>query len=176
MGKDAMKRNIELKASYPDLDAARRIAEEVGATLHTWERQRDTYFRCESGRLKIRQRWTEHGECSEMIGYHRGDAERPRASDYSVVPVPDGEAMRGLLAVALGVAVQVDKRRTVYLYENVRIHLDDVDNLGTFIEFEAVLDGSCSEEQAHEKLKQLIEAFRISGDRIVPVSYCDLLP
>lgn len=169
-----MKRNIELKARYPDLEAARRIAEEVGAVLHTCERQRDTYFRCETGRLKLRQRWTDDGECSELIGYERSNADRPRPSDYSIVPIPDGEALRALLAAALGVAVEVDKRRTVYLYENVRIHLDDVRGLGTFLEFEAVLHGSCSEEECHGKLRRLIEAFRIDDGQIVPVSYGDM--
>ncbi|HOW18594.1 MAG TPA: CYTH domain-containing protein [Phycisphaerae bacterium] len=169
-----MKRNIELKARYPDLDAARRIAGEIGATLHSSERQRDTYFRCRSGRLKLRQRWTDRGESSELIGYERADADRPRASDYSVVPVADAEALRALLAAALGTAGEVDKRRTVYLYQNVRIHLDDVCGLGTFIEFEAVLDGSRSEEECNATLRTLVEAFRIAPGQIVPVSYSDL--
>lgn len=168
-------RNIELKARYSDLDAGRQIAEGVGATLHASERQRDTYFRCGAGRLKLRQRWTGHGECSELIGYQRGDASQPRPSDYSVVPIPDGEALRAVLGASLGVAVEVDKRRTVYLYENVRIHLDDVVGLGSFIEFEAVLDGSCSEEEAHAKLARLVEVFCIRAEDVVPVSYCDLL-
>jgi len=169
-----MKRNIELKARYPDLGEARRIAKEIGATLHTSERQRDTYFRCRSGRLKLRQRWTDRGECSELIGYHRTDANQPRPSEYSVVPIADAEALRAILAAALGTAGEVDKRRTVYLYENVRIHLDDVQGLGTFIEFEAVLDGSRSEEQSNATRRRLVEVFRIDRDRIVPVSYSDL--
>lgn len=170
-----MKRNIELKARYQDLASADRIAKEIGATLHTAERQRDTYFHCECGRLKLRQRWTDQGERSELIRYQRGDASHPRPSDYSIIPLPDGEVLRAQLAAAIGVTVVVDKQRTVYLYENVRIHLDTVAGLGTFIEFEAVLDGSCTEDQAREKLKRLTDAFRIGEGEIVPVSYSDLL-
>ncbi len=169
-------RNIELKARYADLAAARRIAEALGSRPHTVERQRDTYFGCRSGRLKLRERWPDHGPASaELIGYHRDDAARPRASDYSVVSVQHGDALRTLLATALGATVTVDKRRVVYLHENVRIHIDDVAGLGTFIEFEAVLDDSCTAVEAHARLRRLMDSFGIRDADIVAVSYADLL-
>jgi len=36
----------------------------------------------------------------------------------------------------------VSKRREIYLWHNVRIHLDAVTGLGSFVEFEAVLGRS----------------------------------
>ncbi len=170
-------RNIELKARYADLPAAMRIAESLGAARAGVERQRDTYFHCPHGRLKLRQRWPEGGERSdrcELIAYRRGDADRPRASDYTVVPVADGEAIGTALADALGTAVIVEKRRTVYLFENVRIHLDEVSGLGTFIEFEAVVGDGCDEAEAGAKVQALIAAFSVGGDSVIAGSYGDL--
>jgi adenylate cyclase, class 2 len=182
-----MNRNIELKASCSGLGAARQVAERVGARLHLIERQRDTYFSCEQGRLKLRERWPEFEEGAggvdaeggspraELIWYRRSDATQPRASDYTRVPVGDGEALRGVLAGALGVTVEVTKRRTVYLYHNVRIHLDEVDQLGTFIEFEAVIGPGDDEAESHARLEFLANEMGFTRGQIVGVSYSDLL-
>ena len=182
-----MNRNIELKASCSDLEAARKAAEGVGARLHLIERQRDTYFSCEQGRLKLRERWPEFeentggadaahaGSRAELIWYHRPDAVQPRASEYTRVPIGDGEALRGVLAGALGVTVEVVKRRTVYLYHHVRIHLDEVEQLGTFIEFEAVMGQDDDEGESHARLEYLANELGITRERIVGVSYSDLL-
>src|SRR5207247_2022705 len=72
---------------------------------------------------------------SQLIRYHRPDRAQARASEYSLVTLPCGDDLRILLAEALGITVEVIKRRTVYLHDNVRIHLDDVERLGTYLEF-----------------------------------------
>ena len=43
------------------------------------------------------------------------------------------------LEAALGVTCVVEKERRLFLFENVRIHLDDVAHLGCFVELESVL-------------------------------------
>ena len=168
-------RNIELKARCPSLSAAKQIAERVGASFQGIEHQCDTYYRCLSGRLKLRERWSDQFRSSELISYHRSDTACPRASDYSVVVVSNTETLRTLLADALGITVEVPKCRTVYSHENVRIHLDDVSGLESFIEFEAVLDGSCDESRAHAKLQWLMEVFGVGPQQVMMTSYSDLL-
>ncbi|MBN1343410.1 MAG: class IV adenylate cyclase [Phycisphaerae bacterium] len=176
-----MKRNIELKAEYPDLDHARRIAEELGAVLHADMRQRDTYFASPTGRLKLRRIVpisTEGGktdERAELIGYRRDDRTEPRASDYDRVPIDDAPGLARLLDQTLGVTIEVLKHRVVYLHDNVRIHLDDVQDLGRFIEFEAIVDEHCDDLAARAKVKRLREAFGIADERIAAGSYADLL-
>ncbi len=184
-----MKRNLEIKARCGDLAAAARTAVELPAELHGVEWQRDVYFACPVGRLKLRiRRPTDGGlaagqflppgglvgEVCELIGYRRGDAARPRASDYRIVPVPDGPAMEAVLRDGLGVAGEVVKRRTVYLYRNVRIHLDEVEGLGAFIEFEAVLASPADEAAAPALVAELMAAFEIGPDDLLAGSYADL--
>lgn len=171
-----MSRNIELKARHTDLASATNVARRLGATLHSSERQHDTYFRVVHGRLKLRQRWVDGRQLpSELIWYLRPDAPQARASDYSLVPTDRGEALCAQLTGALGVAIEVSKQRTVYLHDHVRIHLDQVDKLSTFIEFEAIVDAECDDAKAHEKLERLCIAFAIMPEHIVSVSYADLL-
>jgi adenylate cyclase class IV len=177
-----MKRNIELKARVADLAAAHGVARSLTAQLHAVERQRDTYFCVAQGRLKLRERWSfgstgvlDQGCPSQLIWYRRPDDAQVRASDYSLIVLENGAEMRDLLARSLGVRVEVEKVRTVYLYDNVRIHLDEVARLGAFLEFEAIVDSTCDEPAAREKLDKLIAVFQSVLGAVIDGSYSDLL-
>jgi adenylate cyclase class IV len=185
-----MKRNIELKARYPDLAAACRVAVEIGAVLHGVEDQRDTYFRVPHGRLKLRERWGRVGDAntpaanqlltgepmpSQLIWYDRTNDSRPRGSDYLLVLIDDGEQLRGVLKNSLEVISQVVKHRAVYLRDNVRIHLDDVAGLGTYIEFEAIVDENCDDATARLKIDFLLHAFGIEPETVASLSYGELI-
>lgn len=168
-------RNVELKARVPSggLEAARDVAQSIGAALTTRERQVDTYFRVPRGRLKTRESALRG---AELIAYHRPDGADARLSDYSIVR---GEiaGMKAFLADALGVAAIVDKQREVWMWKNVRIHLDHVRGLGTFIEFEAVLgDGEGDDEATgHARVAELRERFGIRSEDLVHSSYGELI-
>ena len=185
-----MRRNIELKMRCVDLPEAHRIAADLGAALDVVERQRDIYVPSRTGRLKLRQAWPDDLASSpapqaragpgkrrrgELIWYRRGDEPRPRPSDYIVIAVEDDEALYAVLGEALGVTVEVDKRRAVYLYENVRIHIDDVAGLGGFVEFEAIVDATCDDRAALAKIERLHDAFGSACGQVVDVSYADLV-
>ena len=167
-----MPRNIELKARLTDLVRARQTAERLATQrLGTW-RQIDTYFHCPQGRLKLRQA---DGRSAELIAYRRDDAAAARASDYQIVPVTNPETLKQALAMVLGVRVVVDKQREVFLHHNVRIHLDQVQALGLFLEFEAVIGGGTDEPAGHEQLQRLCQEFGLEPADLVPRSYGDLL-
>jgi adenylate cyclase, class 2 len=168
-------RNVEIKARSGDLNKAQEIAESMdGARLDGTFDQIDTYFRVPSGRLKLREvsgtrTW------SELIRYHRPDQTEPKGSDYSLVAVTDPAAMRDVLTGALGVLVEVRKRRTVYLWRNVRIHLDEVSSLGHFIEFEVVLNEEMDDTTSQHIAGHLLTRFGIADRDLLAVSYSDLL-
>ena len=167
-----MRRNLELKARCTDLAAAATAAESLGATRQGLLVQTDTYFHVPHGRLKLREH---EGGRAELIAYSRPDHPQFRSSEYQVVPVSNPIELKSALATALGVRGEVRKHRELYLWHNVRIHLDDVSGLGTFIEFEAVLEPGESEVESLGRLEVLTRALKIQpGDRIA-VSYSDLL-
>ena len=76
----------------------------------------------------------------ELIEYSRPDSTDARTSTYRRVPVADAAPLREALDAAYGADVTVTKRRRLLLWEGVRIHLDDVDGLGAFLELEALAD------------------------------------
>lgn len=177
----AMNRNIEIKARCDCLDRAESVARDVAGDCAGVEEQCDTYFRTSSGRLKLRQRLIVEpsdaalAEQWELIWYDRPNTAQAKGSNYKLIRVIDGADLRQLLIGGLGLAVEIRKRRAIYLHDEVRIHLDEVESLGAFIEFEALVTESCDDASARAKLEQLNEAFQIRPEQLVEVSYSDLL-
>lgn len=165
-------RNIELKARVASLAEARRAAVAVATSRLGEERQIDTYFHCTRGRLKLRER---EGQTAQLVWYARPDAGEARGSDYRLSNVIDADSLRQSLSDALGVLVVIEKQREIYLYDNVRIHLDEVIGLGPFVEFEAVMRPGQSDDEGRAQLDFLCRHFALTGETFVPVSYSDLL-
>ena len=164
--------NIELKARLRDLDRARRVAAGPATQRLPTEHQIDTYFHCRQGRLKLRQI---DGRPAQLISYERPDLLGPKASLYQLVPVADPEPLKAALTAALGVRTVVDKRREIFLWHNVRIHLDEVAGLGGFLEFEAVLGPGVDSTAGHAQVAELLGRFGIEAGDLLAGSYGDLL-
>jgi len=162
------RRNVELKAVDPD--PARTLARALasGASDEGVIVQRDTYFRVASGRLKLREE--EPGE-AHLIAYARPDDADVRVSSYRVVPAPDGTL--AALSETLGVDVVVEKRRHLLLWETVRIHLDEVTGLGSFVELEAVAEGDSDLSREREQVAHLRDELGIGELR--EGSYADAI-
>jgi predicted adenylyl cyclase CyaB len=167
-----MPRNIELKARYADLAAARQIALDLGCTHGGVEEQTDTYFAVADGRLKLREI---AGGDARLVEYRRANANEARASDYTLTQVADPVDLKKRLAVEHGICGIVRKRREIFFYDNVRIHLDEVEGLSTFIEFEAVLGDGVDDARGGEQVAFLRSAFGIGADALIGTSYRDLI-
>jgi ubiquinone/menaquinone biosynthesis C-methylase UbiE/adenylate cyclase class IV len=174
---EAERRNIEVKARDRDpARTARLCGELAGATDEGAFRQRDTYFATDRGRLKLRE---EPGSgTAELVYYERPAAAEARTSRYWRVPVAAPAALAEALERALGVLGVVEKRRHLFLWRNVRIHLDDVRDLGTFVELEAVqesVDGSTDAED-RAAVDRLLAALSVAAADLEPRGYLELLP
>jgi homotetrameric cytidine deaminase len=169
-------RNVELKARDPDPARTLERALALGADDRGEIRQRDTYFSKARGRLKLREQETGGSPLwDELIEYSRADSTDPRTSTYRRVPVADVAPLRDALDAAYGTLGTVTKKRRVLLWEGVRIHLDEVEGLGSFLELEAVaeLDSDLSPE--HEKVERLRAELAIEDDNLIATSYSDLV-
>jgi len=163
--------NIEIKARCQDTERAEENLSSLGAGPAGTFRQRDTYFKVDKGRLKLRELGPEEGH---LIFYRRDDIAGPKRSDYEIAFTTEPEALREMLRTVLGAWVEVEKTRQVWLWENVRIHLDDVKGLGQFVELEAVTDEKGVVE-SHQRVEILMRALEIQSDQLVEGSYGDLL-
>src|SRR5215212_964244 len=165
-------RNVELKAHDPDPERTLERALAAGAEHRGLLRQRDTYFAVAHGRLKLRE---EEPGGATLIAYERPDAATERVSSYRLVPVADADGLRAALSVANGVTAVVVKRRRVLLWEAVRIHLDEVRGLGSFLELEAVAQPGSDLGRERREVAQLRELLAIRDEALVEGSYADNL-
>ena len=166
------RRNIELKARDPDPARSLQAALDIDASDEGWLHQTDTYFRVPHGRLKLREEDT----TSHLISYKRTDDTAARESRYRLVPISDPAGLKDALSDALGVLVIVEKARRLLLWQGVRIHLDQVRGLGSFIEIEAVADPASDLSTEHRRARELQDALAIAPEQIVAFSYSDELP
>lgn len=169
-----MARNIEIKARIPTSrrDAIRSCAAALAAGPPVVVCQTDTYFNVQTGRLKLRM---VPGEDAELIFYERADESGPKPSSYVRSPVGSPETLRDALAQALGIRGVVEKRREVFLVDQTRVHLDDVQSLGTFIELEVVLREGESEAEGRAIANRLLIELEIRPEWLVSGSYIDLI-
>ena len=165
-------RNIEFKARDPRRAQTLELALGLGAEDRGEIVQTDTYFARARGRLKLREQ--QPGE-AELIQYRRADMPGARESEYRRVPVADAPALRDALDAALGTLVVVQKRRRLLLHENVRIHIDEVEGLGAFLELEAVAQPGSDLSPEHDIVSRLRAQLEIADDALVGQSYSDLL-
>lgn len=83
--------------------------------------------------------------------------------------------MRAALEAALGSRGTVEKRRHLFLWNGVRIHLDEVIGLGPFIELEAVAPPESDLVKEHQLIAELRAAFEITDDRLCAAGYAGQL-
>jgi predicted adenylyl cyclase CyaB len=168
---DARRHNLELKVRCSSLETAREVVRPI-AHASTVEVQTDTFFRAVHGRLKLREI---DSQAAVLIWYERADDVVARLSAYHLVPVVDPAGLKIALTAALGVRGVVRKRREIYLWHNVRIHLDEVAGLGNFLEFEAVLNADEDQATARDRLEHLCQLLGVTAADHLAVAYADLL-
>jgi len=167
-----MARNVEVKARVRDTCAFRRRVESMSDTTVEVLEQRDTFFVVPRGRLKLRV--LASGDC-ELICYERPDDARAKLSEYFVVRASEPEAFLELLSAVLEVRGVVAKRRFLYRIGRTRVHLDEVEGLGTFMELEVVLDENESAEEGRAVAERLSAELGIEDEDRVSGAYIDLL-
>ena len=164
-------RNLELKAHDPAPAASLEACRKLGAVDCGLLWQRDSYFHTPDGRLKLRE---QRPGRSQLISYHRADQASQRESRYRILEVGEPELLRDFLGESLGIRATVTKQRRLFLWRSVRIHLDDVEELGRFIELEAVAPPE-SDLQAEEALVTELRArLAITDATLVAESYGEL--
>jgi predicted adenylyl cyclase CyaB len=164
--------NIEWKAHARDPDRQRELAERLTGRPPELLEQLDTFFPVPRGRLKLRQLAPDHGE---LIYYERPDQAGPKPSNYSITRTAEPAALREVLGQSLGVRGEVRKRRWLSLVGQSRIHLDEVEGLGTFLEVEVVLQPGQSVGEAQRIALELRRALDVRDEDLIQGAYLDLL-
>ncbi len=164
---------VEIKARCSSFEHIRKVLKVRNAESIGTDYQVDTYFHVPDGRLKLREGTIENN----LIFYQRTDQKTPKPSYVTLYPVnPPHQGLKEILSKTLGKKVTVQKNREIYFINNVKIHLDTVSNLGTFVEIEAIdKTGKRDKDTLQQQCEELMNAFRITKEDLLQNSYSDML-
>jgi len=168
----APRRNVECKARDPDPSGSLALCRTLDAQDQGEIRQRDTYFAVARGGLKLRE---EQPGRAHLIQFERAGEPQQRESRYRIAEIADAEALRAALTAAIGTTVVVCKARRLFLWRQVRIHLDTVERLGSFIELEAVAPPGSDLAEEYALVQTLREQLGITDERLVAHGYAEQL-
>ncbi|MDO8667738.1 MAG: class IV adenylate cyclase [bacterium] len=166
-------KNIELKIKVNDFKEIEKFLKVSGAKYYNALNQKDIYFNCARGRLKIREI---NNKNFELIFYRRPDSLINKLSNYSIMPINRAQLkqFKNILVLSAGIKVVVFKNRKLWLFKNTRIHLDNVDKLGKFLELETVL-GRISKAEGEKEYLEIYNLLKLSRFEKIDKSYSDLL-
>lgn len=164
--------NIELKAKTNNQDKLRQLLRDKNADFKGTDHQIDTYFKVNFGRLKLREGNIEN----HLIHYQRDNQAGPKASHVTLFSTQPNSSLKQILTQSLGILAVVDKTREIYFIDNVKFHLDQVQDLGTFVEIEAIdTFGTIGQKKLLEQCQYYQRLFGLSDTDLISCSYSDLL-
>jgi predicted adenylyl cyclase CyaB len=167
-----MPTNIEIKARAENIDLLKRRIENLYKIAPEEIFQVDTFFNIGKGRLKLRTFSKDKGE---LIYYERNNSAGLKRSDYFVYKTDNPDELKKLLEISLGIIGVVRKKRLVYIVGNTRIHLDEVENLGSFIELEVVLNPDQTTDGGKLIANDFMMKLNINENDLIDLAYIDLL-
>jgi predicted adenylyl cyclase CyaB len=164
--------NIEIKARARNFNSIRTRAEELSDVPVQVLPQDDTFFGVAHGRLKLRVR---PDAPAQLIYYERPDQDGPKRSDYHIFETMNPEDLKMTLAMALGVRGEVRKTRYLYMVGQTRVHLDDVDGLGQFMELEVVMHPGQPDAEGQAIAEDLMAKLGVEQSDLLDGAYMDLI-
>jgi len=164
-------RNIEIKARVPDESHVRDYMRARG-TQHEIQYQRDVFFHASNGRLKVR---CFRDGTGVLVAYDRPDSVGPKLSDYTLAPIADAASCELALTRSLGVRGIVEKQREIAIVGQTRIHLDEVRDLGLFLELEVVLRPGQDRAAGESIANKLMHELKIEPGDLLENAYIDML-
>lgn len=167
-----MPSNIEIKARAHKFDEIRRRAESLSSGPGETIPQEDIFFNTPQGRLKLRILSEDRGQ---LIYYTRPDQEGPKRSDYHISHTPDPASLKRVLELAYGIRGVVRKTRYLYLVGQTRVHMDDVEGLGQFMELEVVMQEGQSDAEGQTIAEDLMTRLGVERTDLLEGAYMDLL-
>lgn len=167
-----MAQNIEIKARLDDIKLCTTLAANLADSEPQQLQQADTFFNCTTGKLKLREI---EGQSAQLIAYSRAETSGPKLSRYQVYPCANPVLLKNTLSQSNGILGMVKKHRQVYLVGRTRIHIDQVEGLGDFMELEVTLADQDSVSQGQQEAEVLMQQLQIQPEQLIKVAYFNLL-
>ena len=164
--------NVEIKASCSNPEFIRNYLFTKNAKFIGTDRQIDTYFNVTNGRLKLREGVIENN----LIFYERNNQPGPKSSFFNLIKISDPNGLKEVLKNSIGIKMIVTKKREIYYIGNIKFHIDEVEELGSFIEIEAGnILADKTEAELLEQCNFYLREFCIKDEDLIAESYSDML-
>ena len=164
--------NFEFKAKADDINGLEKKLLTLDPKYIGEDNQVDTYFNVATGRLKLREGNIENS----LIYYERINTAGAKQSDILLYQHQPGKALKEILIKVNGIKAVVDKKRKIYFIDNVKFHFDVVEELGTFVEVEAIdNNGGIGIEKLKEQCNFYANFLEIKSEDYIALSYSDLI-
>lgn len=169
-----MRKNLEIKIPVDNLSSLKEKIKSYVVThpthQHLYEDQVDIYFITPTtGRLKLR---IINNTAGILIYYDRNETKKQRTSRFMLAKTEDPTELELILKKFFEVKVIVKKSREIFITDGLRFHLDEVENLGKFLEIELAYEKISS---ARSRLASLIKYLQLDLKKFINASYSDLL-
>lgn len=138
------------------------------------DKQTDTYFHVNAGRLKLREGNIEN----TLIRYFRPETTSIKQSDVLFQPLSKDVTfgLKQILKSTLGIWKIVEKQRSIYFIDNVKFHIDKVTGLGDFIEIEAIdTDNQFTTDELKKQCSFYINQLDLDPSTFIDKSYSDMV-
>lgn len=163
-----MAQNIELKVKIDDFSHILNILENKKVELAKVLNQRDIYYKHPLGLLKLRI----FDGTGELIFYQRDESIKDRVSNYHILDVKPEQAENYFQRI-FEIETEVVKTRNLYIYKNTRIHLDEVNNLGNYLELETVVKANM--EDGKKEFDEVVQLLGLDISQQIKSSYRTLM-
>ncbi|CAI5443787.1 unnamed protein product [Caenorhabditis angaria] len=172
-----MSRNVEIKAKVKDHAKLVARAVELSGNRPVLLKQHDIFYESPKGRLKMRSVEENGVAKTELIWYDRPNVAGPKLSDFNKFDVPAAilEDLKTTLKNSMGLIGEVKKVRTLVIFEQTRIHIDQVEGLGDFMELEVCLKPEESLEDGQKIAEKLRADLGVAEDDLLTDAYMDML-
>ena len=95
--------------------------------------------------------------------------------DLCADPKVDTENLKRVLQLAYGIRGVVRKTRYLYIVGQTRVHLDDVEGLGHFMELEVVMQEAQSDAVGQKIAEGLMNSLGVGKSDLLEGAYMDLI-
>jgi predicted adenylyl cyclase CyaB len=170
--KKLMPRNVEIKARLTNAEAQHARAAQLSDVPLEVIAQEDVFFNVPRGRLKLRFLSSMQGQ---LIFYQRRDESGPTTSTYKLFDTDQPHQLKALLEAAYGIRNVVRKTRHLYRVGRTRIHIDEVESLGHFLELEVVLAEAEAPSAGEFEARDLMQQLGVADTQLISGAYVDLL-
>ena len=162
--------NLEIKIKIAEIPKWREKCRRIGAVFELTMKQIDIYF--QTGEVKKKIRIIDDRDV-EMIEYERIEKTGRKSSVYTISKMTKCELEK--YQQEHQEICRIEKTRELWRYKHTRIHLDEVKNMGSFMELETVIK-DMSEDDGENEFEEVVEKLEIDKNNSIAGSYSDLLP